>query len=198
MVTVSDDPVVVERLLGEGRLLCPGCAGVLAGWGHGRVRVLRSLGGRRVRVRPRRGRCGTCGGTHVLLPVGLLVRRADLAVVVGQALRDRAGGAGVRRVAAGCGRPVETVRGWLRRFGARIVAVGMVFARLLRVLADDPVIPASTGDLWADTLVVIMAGFQAARKRLPGLRVGVWDWVCGVSSGCLLHPGWPPVSINTS
>jgi hypothetical protein len=117
---------------------------------------------------------------------------------LGQALRDRAGGAGVRRVAAGCGRPVETVRGWLRRFGARIVAVGMVFARLLRVLADDPVIPASTGDLWADTLVVIMAGFQAARKRLPGLRVGVWDWVCGVSSGCLLHPGWPPVSINTS
>jgi hypothetical protein len=86
---------------------------------------VRSVRDRRgvVRVRPRRARCAGCGATHVLLPVVLLLRRADAVVVIGTALSAKAGGAGYRRIAVGLGRPVETVRGWLRRFAGRVEAV---------------------------------------------------------------------------
>jgi hypothetical protein len=47
----------------------------------------------------------------VLLPVGVLVRRADAAEVVGAALVRVAAGWGHRRVALWLGRPVSTVRG---------------------------------------------------------------------------------------
>ena len=33
MLTVETDPVAVEQRLGSGGLACPGCSGVLAGWG---------------------------------------------------------------------------------------------------------------------------------------------------------------------
>ncbi len=46
--------------------------------------------------------------------------------VIGAALAARAGGAGGRKVAAVVGRPVETVRGWLRRFTERAEAVRRV------------------------------------------------------------------------
>jgi hypothetical protein len=46
----------------------------------------------------------------VLLPVGVLVRRADTAVVIGTALAATAAGWGHRRIAAGLGRPAATVR----------------------------------------------------------------------------------------
>jgi Homeodomain-like domain len=54
--------------------------------------------------------------THVLLAVTALVRRADVAEVIGAALAARARGAGFRQIAAAAGRPPETVRGWLRRW----------------------------------------------------------------------------------
>src|SRR5260370_30763006 len=75
MVTVGVVAGVVERRLAAGRLRCPGCAGRLAGWGHARERVVRGEGGIGWRLRPRRSRCGGCGGTHVLLPVSCLLRR---------------------------------------------------------------------------------------------------------------------------
>jgi hypothetical protein len=61
----------------------------------------------------------------VLLPVVALVRRADLAVVIGAALAAKAVGKGTRPIAAALDRPWETVRGWLRRFGARATARGL-------------------------------------------------------------------------
>ena len=33
VVTVETDAVAVEQRLGSGGLVCPGCSGVLAGWG---------------------------------------------------------------------------------------------------------------------------------------------------------------------
>jgi len=57
--------------------------------------------------------------SHVLLAVVALERRADLADVIGDALVAKASGVGARSIAAGLGRPVETVRGWLRRFDGR-------------------------------------------------------------------------------
>jgi len=197
MVTVEADPAGVERRLAGGRLACPGCAGVLTGWGHGRERTVRGVQGL-VRVRPRRSRCMTCGVTHVLLPVVLLVRRADAAVVIGAALAAKAAGGGYRAIAALLGRPAETVRGWLRRFAGRVEAVRGVFTVWLRALAPDPVMPEPTGSVWADAVAAIASAAQAAAGRFVLPEVSVWEVATAISDSRLLAPGWPSVSINTS
>ena len=178
MVTVEIDPVVVEQRLGSGGLACPDCAGRLAGWGRARTRVVRGLDGATV-VTPRRSRCTRCRATHVLLPVLLLVRRADTAAVIGAALTARAAGAGHRRIAAGLGRPVDTVRGWLRRFTARVEAVREVFTGWCRALDPDPVLPGPAGTAWADALAAIAAAARAVHARFPCRR------------GCRSRPAGP-------
>jgi hypothetical protein len=197
MVTVEASEAGVEQRLRGGRLTCPGCAGVLTGWGHGRERMVRGLASP-LRVRPRRSRCTACGVTHVLLPVMLLVRRADMAVVIGSALAAKAAGAGYRSIAAGLGRPAETVRGWLRRFAGRVEAVRGVFTVWLRALAADPVMPEPAGNPWADALVALQAAAHAAAGRFAVSMVPAWELATAISGGRLLAPGWPPVSINTS
>src|SRR4051812_29323680 len=122
MLTVETDPVAVEERLGSGRLACPGCSAVLARWGHARGRQVRDTDGG-LWIVPRRARCTDCRATHVLLPVVLLVRRADTAAVIGAGLTAKATGAGHRVIAALLGRPQETVRGWLRRFAGRVEPV---------------------------------------------------------------------------
>ncbi|HEV7827552.1 MAG TPA: hypothetical protein VGP04_01645, partial [Pseudonocardiaceae bacterium] len=72
MLTVGVDVGRVEDRLVGGELGCPGCGGSLRPWGWARTRVLRDVGGSVV-VRPRRSRCGECGGSHVLLPVFALL-----------------------------------------------------------------------------------------------------------------------------
>src|SRR5260370_307600 len=105
---------------GVGGVCWRGGGSVLSPWGWAVERVVRGEGERRVRVRPRRARCaGGCGRTHVLLPVSLLSRRVDLVEVIGAALVAVARGMGVRRAAGLVGRPVETVRGWVRRLAGR-------------------------------------------------------------------------------
>jgi len=105
---------VVEELLVNGLLSCPGCDGQLGGRGHAARR--RVFSARRVPVglRPRRARCGSCGVTHVLLPARLLARRCDGTAVIGDMLarvargqevpgdRGRDGGAGGYGAGAGC------------------------------------------------------------------------------------------------
>jgi hypothetical protein len=44
VLTVGNDVGRVERMLEEGSLCCPDCGGRLAGWGHGRERVVFGLG----------------------------------------------------------------------------------------------------------------------------------------------------------
>jgi len=129
--------------------------------------------------------------THVLLPVGLLLRRADAVVVIGWALSAKAGGVGYRHIAVVLGRPVETVRGWLRRFASRLEAVRAVFTVLLRALAADPVMPEPAGGGWADALAAIRAAAAAAAGRFLVFMVPWWEWVSAVSVGRLLAPGWP-------
>jgi hypothetical protein len=197
LVTVGGDLAAVEQRLMDGRIVCPGCSGVLAGWGHGRTRSVRDSGGV-LRVRPRRARCRGCGATHVLLPVWLLVRRADTAAVIGAALVAKADGAGCRRIAAGLGRPVETVRGWLRRFAGRVEAVRRVFTVLLRAVAADPVMPEPAGSVWADAVAAIGAAAEVVVGRFVVFTVPAWQWASAVSGGRLLAPGWPKEWINTS
>lgn len=196
MVTVEIDPVVVEQRLSSGGLACPGCAGRLTGWGRARNRVVRGPDGPAA-VTPRRSRCVRCRATHVLLPVMLLMRRADTAAVIGTALTARAAGHGHRRIAAALGRPADTVRGWLRRFAARVEGVRAVFTGWCRALDPDPVLPGPTGTAWADALAAIDAAARAVHARFgPGFGPGVvgvpvWQVAVAVSTGGLLAPGWP-------
>lgn len=196
LVTVEANTAAVERRLAAGELSCPDCAGTLNGWGHGRERLVRGPAGL-VRLRPRRSRCAGCGVTHVLLPVVALLRRADLAVVIGAALAAKAAGAGHRRIALVLGRPAETVRGWLRRFAGRLEAVRGVFTVWLRSLDPDPVMPVPGGDAWADAMIAINAATAAAARRFV-ITVSPWELTAAVSSGRLLAPGWPGQPINTS
>jgi hypothetical protein len=137
--------------------------------------------------------------SHVLLPVFALVRRADLAEVIGAALSAKAAGAGARPIAAWLGRPVETVRGWLRTFAARAEVLRAWFTVLLVDIGVDPVPPAAVGTPFADAVAAVLGAVVAARSRWP--RVGVvspWWWASAVSAGRLLSPCWPPAGCNTS
>jgi hypothetical protein len=189
MLTVETDPVAVEERLRSGGLACPGCAGVLAGWGRARSRTVRGRDGG-VRVVPRRSRCRGCRATHVLLPVLLLVRRADTASVIGAALEAKAAGGGHRRIAERLGRPPGTVRGWLRRFAARVEQVRVVFTVRARALASDPVLPGPAGSGWADA-VAAMGAVAAAFTARFAVTAPVWQVASAVSAARLLAPGWP-------
>jgi hypothetical protein len=90
--------------------------------------------------------------THVLLSTEVLLRRADSVEVIGRAFEARALALGCGAIAARLGRARETVRGWIRRFGARVEAVRAWFTRLLCAVMIDPVIPEPAGSEWADAL----------------------------------------------
>ena len=191
MVTVEADVDQVERRLAAGELSCPSCGGVLAGWGRGRPRRLRSLHGP-VELCPRRSRCTDCRATHVLLPVTVLLRRADTAAVVVSALGVKATSrTGFRRIAADVARPAETVRGWLRRFAERAEAVRSVFTVWLRAVDVDPVMPGAAGGGFTDAVVAIgvLAAAIGRRFVLPGVSLA--ETAVAVSGGRLLAPGWP-------
>ena len=174
-----------------GELVCPDCGGSLGPWGWARARVLRDDGGAVV-VRPRRSRCRWCGVSHVLLPVFALLRRADVVTVIGAALAAKAAGAGVRTVAAVVGRPVETVRGWLRRFAERAEAVRVAFTALLVGVGVDPVPPAATSSAFADAVAAVVGASVAVASRWPDVgEVPPWLLAAAVSGGRLLAPGWP-------
>lgn len=191
MITVGANEAQVERRLAGGELECPWCGGAPARWGHARERSLRGMRGL-VRVRPRRSRCTGCGSTHVLLPAFLLLRRADLAEVIGAALAAKALGEGARPIAAASGRAVSTVRGWLRRFGSRAEAVRVFFTRLLVETGTDPVPPAQGPSPFADAVAAVAGAAVAVSSRWPGIGgVTPWRVASAASGGCLLSPGWP-------
>lgn len=198
VVTVGLGAVEVESRLVSGELRCPGCAGALGPWGWARTRLLRDGRGPGLVLRPRRSRCRSCGSSHVLLPAFALVRRADVVEVIGQALAVVARGAGARTAAEQVGRPVETVRGWVRRFRERAELLRVVFTVLLAEVAPDPVMPAAAGHPVADAVSAIAGAAVAARSRWPDLvgrnvgEVPVWLFAAAVSHGRLLAPGWPP------
>jgi hypothetical protein len=153
--------------------------------------VLREQGMAWQRLRPRRARCTGCGRTHVLLPVSVLVRRADAAVVIGAALLAKAGGWGHRQIAAGLGRPAATVRGWLRRFAARAGLLRAAFTTLLCELDPDPPVLEPAGSVVADAVAAIVAAAGAVGRRWPGQVVGLspWELAAAVTWGRLLSPG---------
>ena len=105
----------------SGSLRCPSCGrGRLGPWGRGRERAVRLHRGERAVAAPPRGRCRSCGATHMLLPSWMAPRRADGAGVIARAAAAAAlHGTGSARLGADLGVPPATVRGWLRRLRAR-------------------------------------------------------------------------------
>jgi hypothetical protein len=164
------------------------------------VRVVRLAGDAGWRFRPRRAVCAGCGRTHVLLPAGVLVRRADAAVVIGEALALAAAGLGHRKIADRLGRAAGTVRGWLRRFVARAGRLRPVFTALACALVPDPPLPGPAGSALADAVAAVGAAAGAAARRWPGaaLALSAWDLASAVTGGLLLHPGWDGGAGNTS
>jgi hypothetical protein len=192
VLTVEADPVRVEVRLARGELVCPGCRGVLRPWGWARSRVLRDASGGSVEVRPRRARCVGCDMSHVLLPVFALVRRADMAEVIGAALAAKASGAGVRVIAERVGRPLETVRGWLRRFASRAEEVRRYFIVVLVDAGVDPAPPGSARSAFADAVNAVVGAWWSVRSRWPAVgEVSPWLVAAAVTGGILLAPSWP-------
>lgn len=183
MLIVGIDAAAVEVDLVGGRLGCPACGWVLRPWGHGVEREVRLLGGSE-RRRFRRSICRPCAGTHVLIPEDTLVRRRDGVEVVGAALTAKARGDGHRRIAAGLGRSLSTVRGWLRRFAELAVALREHFTRWAHALDPgyDRFSPGGS-DFFDAVEAVGVLGVVAVRRfgpRSPWLLASV------VTGGCLL------------
>jgi hypothetical protein len=121
-----------------------------------------------------------------------LLRRADLVDVIGRALAAKARGCGARAVANLVGRPVDTVRGWLRRFGSRAEVVRRVFTGLLVDVAPDPVVPAAMRTPFADAVAAVVGAAVAVMSRWPQLgEVPAWQAAVAATNGRLLSSSWP-------
>jgi hypothetical protein len=190
-MTVGLDGVAVENALGSGQLDCPtvGCGGLLGPWGWARVRFVRGAG----RLQPRRGRCGGCRRTQVLLPASVLLRRADATTVIGAALLAKAGGAGHRRIAEQLELPASTVRGWLRRIVSVAERVLAVLAAAAAEVGVEFVPPAPTADPAAAVVELVGALARAVARRLGGSCLP-WRLAAVVTGGRLLAPAGPDLA----
>ena len=182
------DVEAAEADLAAGVLACPGCGGRLRPWSWAPVRRIRMLAGA-VAVRPRRTRCASCRGTHLLLPAWCLPRRADAVEVVGTALVAHAAGQGHRRIATELGRPVSTVRRWLRavrgQHGRWLYRQAVEHtARLApELLAEIGAQPTELGDV----LTALTAAVLAVGRRLDRVTP-TWSLVGLLTRGRLLTP----------
>ena len=182
-------PERAERILQAGNMGCPRCPGRLRPFGHGRTRTVRGRGTATLRVTPRRARCADCGGTQILLPTTLTVRRADSTEVIGAALAAKAGGAGFRAIAAALARPVSTVRSWLRRAPdqhARWLYERAV-DRAVQIDRELLVRPAQHSTLLGHALNLLAGAALRYRERL-GLTDSPWALIGFFAQGRLLAP----------
>jgi len=164
---------------------CVACGeGRLRPWGFARLRRLRECR-RVVELRPRRSRCESCLVTHVLLPTLALLRRRDLAEVIGSALHARfVDGKSRRRVAAEAGVELDTFRRWCSRFVARAEEIRVAFTGWAHALdpALGPIVP--RGSPAVDALEAIGVATAAAARRFG--PVSPWAFAVGASGGLLL------------
>jgi hypothetical protein len=196
MITVSYGPAAVESDLRGGLLSCPECTEPLRPWGRARQRRVRmgTDDPTALVFCPYRARCSGCKGTPVLLPVALAARRADEAAVIAAAIEAHVvEGVGHRSIAERLGRPVSTVRGWLRSFARSAGTLGVWFRRL--VLRDAPdaaaLWPQSARGLLAQALEVLMAYSRVLGERftLPGARQVPWHVAALASVGPWVFSG---------
>lgn len=183
MIIVGIDEAEVERALCAGEFACPDCASRVAPWGSARWRTVRGSGGEE-RRRPRRARCVGCAATHVLIRTDSLLRRRDLAEVIGAALVAKAAGIGHRQAAELVGVPASTVRGWLRRFAANADAVRVWFTVLAHGL--DPMLAplVAMATAFGDAVEAIAVAARASSLRLA--PAPPWSFASMASRGRLL------------
>lgn len=185
VMMVEADVGRVEARLGAGGYVCDACGvGRLRRWGFARRRLLRDRG-RVLAVRPRRARCASCLVTHVLLPTVALLRRRDLAEVIGEALHARFVERKSRaEVTSGARVPRDTARGWLRRFAARAPEIRELFTTWAYHFDAGLGAIEARGSPQADALEAIGVAAAAATRRLGPSPL--WSFVAGVSGGLLL------------
>lgn len=185
MLMVGPDPLEVEAKLVAGGYCCVACgAGRLRPWGFARRRRVRDRD-REVELRPRRSRCGSCLVTHVLLPTVVLLRRRDLAEVIGEALHARfVEGRSRAKVAEGAGVGVLTARRWCDRFMVRAEGIRVTFTGWAHLLEPSLGAIEARGSPAVDAMEAIgVAAAAAARRFGPG---PLWGFVAGASGGLLL------------
>jgi transposase-like protein len=183
VLIVGTDEAAVEVELTSGRLNCPVCASGLRPWGHGVDREVR-LRARSERRCFRRSICRPCQATHVLVPEDTLVRRRHGAEVIGAALTAKARGHGHRRIAKDLDVAPSTVRGWLRRFAAKAVALREHFVRWAHSMdpGHDDLSPG--GSAFHDAVAAIgVLGIVAVRRSGPRPP---WSLASYLTGGCLL------------
>ncbi|MEN3586711.1 hypothetical protein AAH978_21565 [Streptomyces sp. ZYX-F-203] len=136
----------------------------------------------------------------------VLLRRVDLADVIGSALVAKAAGAGARTIAAALGRPVDTVRGWLRRFEQRAEHVRVYFTVLLVDTGPDPIPPAASVSVFANAVSAVVGAWKAAASSWLDIgEVSPWQLAAATSRGrlalTLIHTtsrGYPQAVNNLS
>jgi hypothetical protein len=121
----------------------------------------------------------------VLLPVSGLLRRVDLAEVIGLALLARARNQSLRQIAAALGVPLSTVRGWLGRFAERAALIAGHFARLAAWL-DPSVVAAEPRGSPLERAVESIGGAAVAAARRLGAHTGPFEFASGATGGRLL------------
>jgi hypothetical protein len=110
--------------------------------------------------------------------------------LIGRSLEESAGGAGHRKIAGLLGRPVSTVRGWLRALARNAGAVRERFTALAVSLVTDPPLPAPAGSPSADAVAAVAAAAVSA-AMVPGVGVVArWELASAVTCGLLLAPSW--------
>jgi len=189
-------------------LRCP-CGGVLAKWGFARFRLIAMPDGW-VPFRPRRGRCRSCGRTHVLLPAVLWSRRRYGALVIMTVLvlgaeAAAAGRAAARPWAAGPGGgrrmvPASTARSWRSRFASRAGVLRDRLAGLLPLVSgEEAARPAApSGSPPGDCLAVLDAVTRGLR-RFPGMAgLAACEAAAHLSAALWLAPVVPSLRFNTS
>jgi Domain of unknown function (DUF6431) len=107
------DAQAVGQLLRAGRLACPGCGGWLRVWTSARTRRIDAGHGQVIEVTPDRGRCRSCGTTHVVLPAWYVPRRAYTVEVIGRVLLAGAQTVARHHIADRLGLAAGTVASWL-------------------------------------------------------------------------------------
>jgi hypothetical protein len=144
--------------------------------------------------------------THVLLPVTVLLRRADGIRIIWAALLARATGRGHRPISTLLGVPESTVRGWTRRTAGRLEAVRLHFLQIALSAGVDVSVPKASGSAWRDLLTAVGLATVAVTGRFGTTGVigpvTPWQLAASASGGRLLSPGWPAVRVlagsNTS
>lgn len=117
------------------------------------------------------------------------VRRADTLEVIGTALAAKAAGSGYRTIAAQLGRPLSTVRRWLRRVPEKHAhwlyeqAVQHAFRLNPEILARPKQWPSLLG--WS---LNILAGAALAHRHRVGPELPPWTLIGLFPRGNLLGP----------